>query len=96
MNVIKDFISNQKRILRLEKEFCQRKRGVGVADVRESQLSQILKTLVPKYGGTVVTFDISGFQEQEDNIKRTWKLGAIIETRYIYVNLKQNMKPQKI
>ena len=82
MNVIEDFISNQKKILRLEREFCQRKRGPGVAgDLRGSHLGKILKTFVPKYGGTVVTFDISGYRDQEDFIKRTLKLGDIIETR---------------
>ena len=82
MNVINDFISNQKKILRLEREFCQRKRGTGHAgDLRERFFGKILQTFVPKYGGTVVTFDIGGFQEQGDNIKRTLKLGDIIETR---------------
>ena len=82
MNVIEDFISNQKKILRSERDFCQRKRGIlDVGDVGESHFGKILKTFVPKYGGTVVTFDIGGFQDQEDNIQRTWKLGDIIETR---------------
>ena len=78
MNVIEDFISNQKKILRSEREFCQRKRGL-IGDMR-GFYGKIQKTIVPKYGGTVVTFDIGGFQEQE-YMKTTLKLGNIIEAR---------------
>ena len=81
MNVIEDFIAKQKEILRAERDFCQRRRGPNVGDMRESHFGKILKTFVPNYGGTVVTFDISGYQEEEEDIRRILKLGAIIETR---------------
>ena len=77
MDIVEDFISNQKKILRSERKFCQKKREL-VGDVRGLlKILKILKTFVPKYGGTVVTFEIRGYQE---HIK-TLKLGNIIETR---------------
>ena len=75
MDIVDDFISNQKKILRSERKFCQKKREL-VGDVR-GFFGKILKAFVPKYGGTVVTFEIRGYQE---HIK-TLKLGNIIETR---------------
>ena len=75
MDIVDDFISNQKKILRSERKFCQKKREL-VGDVR-GFFGKILKTFVPKYGGTVVTFEIRGYQEHV----KTLKLGNIIETR---------------
>ena len=80
MNNMEEFISYHKEILSLEKEFCQRKRILNIDDRRETYFGTILKTFVPAvYGGTVVTLDVRGFQEE--NIQRTLKLGNTIEVR---------------
>ena len=79
MNNIEEFVSHQKEILSLEKEFCHRKRLLNIDCSRETHSGTILKTSVPEYGGTVVTFDVRGFQEE--NIKRTFKLHNTIKVR---------------
>ena len=63
----------------MEKEFCHRKRILNIDGRKETHSGTILKTSVPMYGGTVVTFDVRGFQEE--NIQRTLKLGNTIEVR---------------
>ena len=90
--VIEDFISYQLEILSLEKEFCRRKKGPNTCDVRQTHFGKIVKAFVPDYGGTVVTFDVSGFQEQENNIKTTLKVGNMIEVRYSQIFLPLVMK----
>ena len=79
MRIIEEFISNQQEILSMEKDFCRRRRGLHVEDMREIHSGTVVRTSVPEYGGTVVTFHVRGFQEE--NLKRTLTIGQVIEVR---------------
>ena len=77
MSVINDFISTQKRILQSEKEYCQAKIIQERGEYRESCFVKIVKTFVPNYGGTVVTF----LRLNENKLSTTIKVGNIVEVR---------------
>ena len=80
MRIIEEFISYQHEILSMEKDFCRRRKGLNVDDdMREIHSGTVLRTCVPEYGGTEVTFHVKGFQEE--NLKRTLTIGQVIEVR---------------
>lgn len=79
MTVISDFVSNQKRILQSEKEYCERKLIAERGDKRESFFGKVINKTVPPYGGTIVKFEIL---RAEENCRETnFKLGSIVEVR---------------
>ena len=78
MNVITNFISNQRRILQAEQEYCQEKLRAQREDKRESCFGKIISKYVPLYGGTIVTFEII---RVDQNKEPNFKLGNIVEVR---------------